>query len=214
MVNFLRPRSPALWAGIVLLVQAGVLSVLGRSLWLPVTFGTAELLQVDVVVGVIVVLVLVGIARILGRGASTRWVEFSLTSSITVFLVAQLNGISDIGALVLIYAATSGMVLFTVLQDHVLVTRGHPLLPLCFGAALGIVPWGVIAFHQIGASLGAPGPSVLVRVITLVMLAAAAAFFVSQWRDARRQLGGERAHVLIGFVSASAFAWLVVLGLA
>jgi hypothetical protein len=51
-------------------------------------------------------------------------------------------------------------------------------------------------------------------VITLVMLAAAAAFFVSQWRDARRQLGGERAHVLIGFVSASAFAWLVVLGLA
>jgi hypothetical protein len=206
-------RSLPLIAGALLLVQAGVLMALGRSILLPVSFGPIELVQVDAVAGVIVLLVLAGLARLVGSGQGARWIEFSLTSSITVFLVAQLNGVSDIGALVLIYAATTGMVLFAVLQDRVLVSRGHPLLPLCFAAALGIVPWGVIAFYQIGASLTGPGPAVMVRLITLVMLVSAAAFFVSQWREARRQRGGERMHVLLSFASASAFAWLVVLGL-
>ena len=203
----------SLVAGAMLLVETAALTALGRSLLVPVTFGRFELLRVDVAAGAIVLLVLVALARLVGSGPSARWIEFSLTSSITVFLVAQLNGISDIGALVLIYAATTGMVLFAVLQDRVLVSRGHPLLPLCFAAALGIVPWGVIAFYQIGASLIGSGPSVMVRLITLVMLASAAAFFIFQWRGARRQRFGERTHVLLSFASASVFAWLVVLGL-
>ena len=206
-------RSLSLVAGALLLVQAGVLTTLGRSILLPVTFGRLELLRVDAAAGVIVLVVLAGLAMLVGSGPSARWIEFSLTSSITVFLVAQLNGVSDIGALVLIYAATTGMVLFAVLQDRVLVSRGHPLLPLCFAAALGIVPWGVLAFNQIGAGLAGLGPSVIVRLVTLVMLASAATFFVSQWRGAHRLRRGERMHVLLSFTSASAFAWLVVLGL-
>ena len=161
-------------------------------------------------------------ARVAGRlrsnDHSPRWTEFVFTSSIAVFLVAQLNGVTDIGALVTIYAITSGMTLFSLLQERTTVRCGHPLLPLAFGAAVGIVPWGVIAFHQVGAGVVGDGPSIIVRVITLTMLAAAFAFAITQWREQRaallgaQRVAGERMHVILSAASSSLFAWLVVLG--
>ncbi|GAB3137181.1 heliorhodopsin HeR [Marisediminicola antarctica] len=231
-------------AGFLMLLQGmllvGILSSTADRVLVPVsvdfpgdTGERVELLPVDVGLAVVVLCVLVaaarlgavipaGFTRLSGRLRSNdhaaRWTEFAFTSSITVFLVAQLNGISDIGALVAIYALTSGMTLFSVLQERTTVRSGHPLLPLAFGAAVGIVPWGVIAFHQVGAGVVGEGPSVIVRVITLAMLAAAFAFAVTQWRDSRSALrgthgvGGERMHVVLSVVQASLFAWLVVLG--
>lgn len=231
-------------AGLLMLLQAmllaGILSTRVDHALLPITVDFSggagervELSQVDVGLGVVVLCVLVAVARLAvvipavftrlsGRLRSNhhaaRWTEFAFASSITVFLVAQLNGISDIGALVVIYAITSGMTLFGVLQERTTVRSGHPLLPLAFGAAVGIVPWGVIAFHQVGAGVVGDGPSVIVRVITLAMLAAAFAFAVTQWREQRAALrgahrvDGERVHVLLSVVQASLFAWLVVLG--
>lgn len=147
-----------------------------------------------------------------------RWIEFAFSSSITVFLVAQLNGISDIGALVLSYAITSGMTLFIVLQQRSPRSMRGRMLPLWFAAAIGIVPWGVIAFHQIAALVLGQAPSVLARVITLTMLAFAFAFFFNHWREQRTvdsaspTASGERLHILLTVVSTSVFAWLVVLG--
>lgn len=232
-------------AGLLMLLQAmllaGLLSIRGERVTLPITVDlpggdTGErvaLCQLDVGVGVVVLCVLVAVARLVlvipvvgtrlaGRLRSNdhaaRWTEFAFSSSITVFLVAQLNGISDIGALVVIYAITSGMTLFSVLQERTTVRSGHPLLPLAFGAAVGIVPWGVIAFHQVGAGVVGDGPSVIVRVITLAMLAAGFVFAATQWREQRavvlraHRLDGERMHVVLSVTQASLFAWLVVLG--
>ncbi len=231
-------------AGLLMLLQAmllaGLLSTRGERVTLPITVDfpgdtgeRVELFQLDVGVGVVVLCVLVAAARLVvvvpavgtrlaGRLRSNdhaaRWTEFAFSSSITVFLVAQLNGISDIGALVAIYAITSGMALFGVLQERTTVRSGHPLLPLAFGAAVGIVPWGVIAFHQVGAGVVGDGPSVVVRVITLAMLAAGFVFAATQWREQRavvlgaHRLDGERMHVILSVAQASLFAWLVVLG--
>jgi hypothetical protein len=169
--------------------------------------GRVILTAVDAGAAIVALCVLVCLARLavasgrvfprysaaLSRNRRTvRWIEFSFSSSITVFLVAQLNGITDVGTLVLIYAVTSGMTLFSVIQDRTTITRGHPLLALCFGAAIGIVPWGVIAFHEVGAGIVGAGPSVAVRIITLLMLAAAFECAISQWREQRRQLPRER----------------------
>ena len=232
-------------AGLLMLVQAmlltGILWSSADRVLLPITVdfpgdagGRLELGQVDVGVGVVVLCVIVAVARLVtvipavfprvaGRIRSNdhlpRWTEFAFTSSITVFLVAQINGVTDLGALVVIYAITSGMTLFSLLQERTTVRSGHPLLPLAFGAAVGIVPWGVIAFHQVGAGVVGDGPSVVVRVVTLVMLAAAFAFAITEWREQRAALleaprvDGERLHVLLSVAATSLFAWLVVLGI-
>jgi hypothetical protein len=229
---------------VLLLVQAIVLWIIVAAtarVLLPVTLGLSGrertvLAHVDLGAGVIVLCLLAAIFRLVvvipavylryssgvrATRHTARWVEFAFTSSITIFLVAQLNGIGDIGALVLSYAITSGMTLFWVVQER---SRRDPspperrMLPLWFAAAIGIVPWGVIALHQVAAIVVGSPPTALVRVITLTMLAFSVAFFVSHWREARRSASaesaarGERTHILLSLASTSAFAWLVVLG--
>ncbi len=211
-------RRTSVVAGLVLIAEAVALGVVlattGAREVLPVTVALpgadrVELAAVEAGAAVVVLCALVGIARLLPFGW-VRLVEYSLSASIIVFLVAQLNGITDVGALVGIYALTSALVLFVMLQERITVTSGHPLLPLCFGAGVGIVPWGVIAFHQVGSGLVADGPSAIVRVITLVMLAFAFVMFLREWRAARgRPTPG---YALLSAVSTSVFAWLVVLG--
>ncbi len=232
-------------AGLLLLVQAIVLTIIlaaSRSrVLLPITAhlpggqgGSTErfvLARLDLGVGVVVLCVLVAVAR-LATGFPTgvsrasdalqshrrtvRWIEFAFSSSITVFLVAQLNGISDVGTLVLSYAITSGVTLFSVLQDRAPETTGR-MLPLWFAAAIGIVPWGVIAFYQVGALIVGNPPSALVRVITVTMLVFSLAHFLIQWREQRVAATGalpaaERRYVLLSLGGTSVFAWLVVLG--
>jgi len=228
-----RPRGSAA-AAILAVEAAGLIVLLARTshhVLLPITVDlpsrapgladTTPRLQlelIDVGVAAVVVLLLVAVARLVPPHRTARWTESALVSSITVFLVAQINGITDIGALVAIYGLTSAMVLFSVLQERTEVWRGHPMLPLGFGAAVGVVPWGIIAFHQIGAGIVGDPPTLIVRVLTLVMLAAAIVFGVTQWRELRgAQLEfeasrGEGIHVMVSVVAASAFAWLVVLG--
>jgi hypothetical protein len=169
--------------------------------------------EVDVAAAVVTLLVGVAAFRVLAvvrpaRGSTVRWIEFSLTASVTVFLVAQLNGIHDIAALVPLYALASTPALFGLLQDRSVERTGHRMLPLAFGAAVGIVPWGVIAFTEVAAIVVGEPPSTIVRVVTLTMLAAGFAFAVWQWRAG----GRESVHVVLTVVSTSVFAWLVVLG--
>jgi len=230
-------------AGTLLLVQAVVLGIVLATtparVLLPITLsllGGREriaLFEVDVGAGVIVLAVLVGVSRLVvvmptvfphyssgvfSHQQTARWIEFVFSSSITLFLVAQLNGITDIGTLVLSYAITSATTLFSVLQERSVRSASGRMLSLWFGAAVGIVPWGVIAFHQVSALVVGQPPSVLTRVITLTMLTFAFIFFVSHWRDQRRTdsvrsaLAGERSHILLSLASTSVFAWLVVLG--
>lgn len=147
-----------------------------------------------------------------------RWIEFSLTSSITVFLIAALNGISDIGALVAIYALTSGMTLLSVLQERG-IRFGHPRLALQFGAAIGIVPWGIIAFHELVAGLLGGGPTVLLRIITLAALIFGFVFAITYWREQMAvaagadPLDGERMFHVLSLASVSVFVWLALLGI-
>ena len=240
-------------SGLLLLVQAVVLGIILATaparVVLPITLelpgGRARivLFAVDIGAGVIVLAMLVAVSRlvvvmptvfphycsgVLSNRHTARWIEFLFSSSITLFLVAQLNGISDIGALVLSYAITGGMTLFSVLQERSVQSTSGRMRPLWFGAAIGIVPWGVIAFHQVAALVVGQPPSALARVITLTMLAFAFAFLVSHWRDQhwrdqRRRdqrrsdsvpsaLAGERTHILLSLASTSVFAWLVAFG--
>lgn len=45
------------------------------------------------------------------------WVEYSLSSSIMIVLIAQLNGISEIAALIALFGVNVSMILFGWLQE-------------------------------------------------------------------------------------------------
>jgi hypothetical protein len=235
-------RRTSVLAGMLLFVQgivlAMILAAVPARVLLPITFGLPGglerivFIRLDLAAAVIVLCLLVAISRLLvvtprvfpryfsavqNTRHTARWIEFAFSSSITIFLVARLNGVSDIGTLVLSYAITSGMTLFIVIQELSPRSANGRMFALWCAAAIGIVPWGVIAFHQIAALVLGQPPSLLARVITLTMLAFSFAFFFSHWREQRRSDparsdAGERMHILLSLVSTSVFAWLVVLG--
>ena len=139
--------------------------------------------HVDVSAAVVVVVGLVALGRFVAPRIAPA-VDPLLTTPITIFLIAQLNGVQDLGALVGVYALASAGVLFVLLQDRVEVAKGHPRLALGLGAAVGIVPWGIVAFQQVGAGSLGRSISGSVVLVTLVALAFAFAEFAASWRRA------------------------------
>ncbi len=114
--------------------------------------------------------------------------------AIVTVLVALANGIADVPALMLSYAATAGMVAITAISE-----REHRMLPYAVGAALGIVPWGTFGVVQVGALMaGTGGPNVAVRILTLVALVLVAGWSALQWARVhpRRAIGPAAAALL------------------
>ena len=192
------------------------------------------LASVNLGIGAVVVLLLPAVhhllvaSAVLGaryRGAiearrnPIRWVELSLSSSIMLFLLAQLNGVTDVATLVLIYVAQSALVILLWLQER-LGTPGRSLQPFVFASAIGIVPWGVIALHVLapGATSGYDQPA-WVRVLTVSLLVLFFAFGINQWLGFkgigpwRNYAIEEQAYVLLSLATKAAFAWQVVAGI-
>ena len=58
-------------------------------------------------------------ARNLGRTRNyARWIEYSVSSSVMVVLIAMFTGISDVAALVAIFGVNAAMILFGLLMEH------------------------------------------------------------------------------------------------
>ncbi|WP_375388030.1 hypothetical protein [uncultured Amnibacterium sp.] len=129
-------------------------------------------------------LLVAGVAALRGSGrlqeSAAVWAA-GAASPIVLFLVARLNGLAEAMALVLVYASSAGGVLLRSLHRP-----GERPAPLRWWAVLGIVPWGVVAFTQIGSGLAGAPPPAAVRLLTLVVLAASIVEFVSAYR--RRDL--------------------------
>lgn len=196
----------ALIHGAQAIAVAVILSTLPPVL-APITakFGDdVQIAEVNLGTAAVIVLAFSAIMRALsatGRWQRVlRWVEYSQVSAVSLFLVAQLNGIRDIAALVPLYAITAGVVFFLVLHE-----RTASRMPYVFGVMLGIVPWGVIAFYQIGSTLVEGGPAVLVRVVTLGLLVVAALHW---WLTLRWP---QRAHLTV-LIGNAFLAWTIVIG--
>lgn len=88
--------------------------------------------------------------RNVARGINPfRWIEYSISASIMIVLIALVVGISDITSLINAFGANSAMILFGLLQEQYALHRERthsPLrasdwLPFVFGSVIGIVPW-------------------------------------------------------------------------
>ncbi|MBG6056094.1 hypothetical protein IWX81_002526 [Salinibacterium sp. CAN_S4] len=201
------PRVIAASAAVILALEAVVAAIvfaMSTPLLLPVTVDVNDgftLTDVNLDVAVVVMLAFSAACR---AAAALRphpligLVEWSQVSAVTVFLIAQLNGVQDVAALVALYALTAAASLFLLLHQHSHAGRW----PFAFGAAVGVVPWGVIAFYQIGAIVTGDDPAPIIRVMTVAMLASAVVYW---WVAYHRRLGG-RAPTLIVVVQLSVFA--------
>jgi len=214
-----KPRTVSTIAATLLAAQAiaVVLLLSGTSpVLLPVTAdfgGGIQLTAVNLGVAAVTLLVFSALCRAIDAVRPSpviRWVEWSQVSGVVVFLVAQFNGVTDVASLVALYAITAGASLFLVLHER----AAEAKWPFSFGAAVAIVPWGVIAFYQVGAIVVGGDPQLLVRTLTIALLLLASAY----WYDARlarvkgRLIIAERAHTILTTLTVSVLAWAVVVG--
>ncbi|MCU0295075.1 MAG: heliorhodopsin HeR, partial [Candidatus Nanopelagicales bacterium] len=129
--------------GLILLVQAVAVFALSNDFTLPVTASYLEgppgttpgapvtLLNTPIGLGVAGFLALSGLALLIvatvwskGYAADlarqrnrARWVEYSLTSSMMIVLIAQITGLTDVAALAAIFAVNAAMIFFGWLQE-------------------------------------------------------------------------------------------------
>ncbi|MEY4039329.1 MAG: hypothetical protein RLZZ52_197 [Actinomycetota bacterium] len=90
-----------------------------------------------------------------------RWTEYALSSSVMIWLIAQLNGATDFAALFAIFAVNASMIMFGALQEKYEKPGNKKFLPFIFGSMTGIVPWIIIAIYtlQPGSTSAAEGPA-------------------------------------------------------
>ena len=147
-----------------------------------------------------------------------RWVEYSLSSSIMIVLIAQITGISDVAALMAIFGVNASMILFGWLQEKY-EQPGGGMLPFVFGCMAGIVPWLIIVVWIL-----APGSTdkpqipgfVVGIIITLFIFFNSFALVqylqykkIGKWRD---YLRGERSYIILSLVAKTALAWQIFSG--
>ena len=145
-----------------------------------------------------------------------RWVEYSLSSSIMIVLIAQLTGIADVVALLAIFGVNASMILFGWLQEKYHQPGDGGWVPFIFGCIAGIVPWlGVVIYVLAPGSTSDAEPPVFVYGIIASLFIFFNTFAVNQWLQYRQvgrwrnYLVGESAYITLSLVAKSALAWQV-----
>ena len=148
-----------------------------------------------------------------------RWTEYSLSSSIMIFLIAQLTGITDINALMAIFAVNAAMILFGALQEKYETPGTKKLLPFIFGSMVGIVPWFSVFLMSLqpGSTNDAEVPGFVIVIIVSIFVFFNT-FAINQWLQYRQigkwknYLQGERSYITLSLVAKTLLAWQVFSG--
>ena len=145
-----------------------------------------------------------------------RWAEYSLSSSVMIVLIAMLTGISDIAALIGLFAANAAMIFFGAVQERY-ERPGGSLWPFWMGCVVGIAPW-----LAVGVYLWSPGsaaePPAFVYAIFVSLFVFFNIFALNMWLQYRRvgrwrtYAFGETAYIILSLVAKSALAWQVFAG--
>lgn len=153
----------------------------------------------------------------LGRQRNpARWVEYSLSSSLMIVLIAQLVGISDVAALVALFGVNAAMILFGWLQEHYENPGSGGWLPFVFGCVAGVIPWVAITIYLVSpGSTSSASPPGFVYGIFVSLFVFFNIFALNQWLQYRARgrwrdyVFGERVYIVLSLTAKSALAWQV-----
>ncbi len=148
-----------------------------------------------------------------------RWVEYSLSSSVMIVLIAQICGIADIVALLAIFGVNASMILFGWLQEKYTQPNDGDLLPFWFGCIAGIVPWLGLLIYVIApgstSDVAVPGFVYGIIISLFVFFNSFALVQYLQYKGKGKwsnYLRGERAYIVLSLVAKSALAWQIFSG--
>ncbi len=148
-----------------------------------------------------------------------RWVEYSLSSSVMIFVIAQLNGISDYAALLAIFGVNVSMILFGWLQEQYAKPGDGQWLPFIFGCIAGIIPWIIVAIQLFspGGPAGTSAPGFVYGiVISLFLFFNCFAWVQYKQYQAKGKwanyLRGEKAYIVLSLVAKTLLAWQIFAG--
>jgi hypothetical protein len=160
--------------------------------------------------------------RRLARGQNpARWMEYALSSSVMIVVIATLSGIQEAGTLVAIFGINATMNLFGWSMEAANEGRERPQwLHYVFGCIAGSVPWVVIAI-ALGTAATEPGAAPIPGFVIAIFVSLFVSFnvfainMVLQYRRVGRwadYLYGERAYMLFSLVAKTLLAWQVFAG--
>jgi len=145
-----------------------------------------------------------------------RWVEYSISSSVMIVLIAQICGISDVAAIVSIFGVNASMILFGWLQEKYEEPGNGGWLLFIFGCIAGIVPWIALVFYIF--AIGGPGDTkapAFVYGIVISLFVLFNTFAVVQYLQYKKvgkwseYLRGEKTYITLSLVAKSALAWQI-----
>lgn len=142
-----------------------------------------------------------------------RWVEYSLSSSLMIVLIAGITGITDAVALTALFGVNASMILFGWLME----TTNRPnedisWTPFIFGCIAGVFPWAGISIYLFGAGSDVPG---FVYGIFVSLFIFFNVFAINQWLQYSKTgkwasyLHGERVYIWLSFIAKSLLAWQI-----
>ncbi|MFO1541297.1 MAG: heliorhodopsin HeR [Chloroflexota bacterium] len=158
----------------------------------------------------------------LARGQNpARWIEYALSSSVMIVVIAALTGIQEVGALIAIFGANAAMNLFgwsmeSANEGRTKIQWNHYI----FGCIAGIVPW-IVIFLSIWTAATEPGAEPVPAFVIAIFVSLFISFNifainmilqyrkVGKWRD---YLHGERAYMLFSLIAKTILAWQVFSG--
>ena len=147
-----------------------------------------------------------------------RWIEYSLSSSLMIVLIAMLTGIADIAALLALAGVNASMILFGLLQEkYEEPGEVKSWLPFWFGCLAGAIPWVAIGIYLVSPGVEASPPGFVYGIFfsLFVFFNIFAVVMVLQYRKVGRWANyrfGESTYVLLSLIAKSALAWQVFAG--
>ncbi|MEF8847405.1 MAG: heliorhodopsin HeR [Candidatus Paceibacterota bacterium] len=147
-----------------------------------------------------------------------RWVEYSLSSSLMIVIIAMLVGFSSIGALIALFTVNASMIFFGWMMElynqRVETTQWTPFV---FGCIAGAAPWIAIAIRLLMAVSKADVPGFVIGIFISIGV-----FFnifalnqLLQYKGTgpwRNYLFGEKMYIVLSLVAKSALAWQIFSG--
>jgi hypothetical protein len=150
-----------------------------------------------------------------------RWYEYSVSSSVMIFLITFLLGIWDIWSLVMIVVLNAMMISFGYLMEKLnQYTEKTDWSPFILGCVAGFTPW-VVLFGYFAATFSAAelNPPTFVYIIIFMYLILFNIFAlnqflqykkVSKWAD---YLYGERMYIVLSLIAKTLLSWIVFAGI-
>jgi hypothetical protein len=146
------------------------------------------------------------------RANYARWIEYSVSASIMIVLIAMFTGIRDIAALLAIFACTTAMILFGLLMERQQQPGAADWSAFWFGSLIGAVPWVAVGIYLLGGPASPPGFVYAITIVELLLFFSFAVNMFLQYRQIgrwRSYVAGETTYIFLSLTAKSLLAWLI-----